>query len=247
MKGIVSEPAVKGSFAGNALQIVLVFGVAFLVVLVGWSLVGDDPFERQAVVWVANVGMILTVWINLRVRGQTWEHLGLSFRFGGTRPLVRSLLQSVAVLIAAVAAFVAGSMVPLSSAASPQSADVSGYEYLQGNLPMLLLALAAVYVVSSFGEEVVYRGFLMTRLAEMGKGTKKAWGAGLVISAIVFGLAHFDWGIVGVVQTTFMGLALAGSYLLVKRNLWVLILAHVYMDTLLLVQIYTGASAAGAG
>jgi membrane protease YdiL (CAAX protease family) len=30
---------------------------------------------------------------------------------------------------------------------------------------MLLLALAMVYPVSSFGEEVIYRGFLMTRLA----------------------------------------------------------------------------------
>ena len=74
-----------------------------------------------------------------------------------------------------------------------------------------------------------------------------AWGTALVISAIVFGFAHFDWGVVGIVQTTFMGLALAASYLLVKRNLWVLILAHAYIDTLLLVQLYLGPSAAGSG
>jgi membrane protein YdbS with pleckstrin-like domain len=59
----------------HALQILLVFLVAFLIVVAGWRLVGADPFARQAVVWVANVGMLVTIWIGLRVRGQTWEHL----------------------------------------------------------------------------------------------------------------------------------------------------------------------------
>lgn len=223
----------------NAVQILLVFLVAFSIVVAGWRLVGADPFARQAVVWVANVGMLVTLWLGLRVRGQGWEHLGLAFRVGRPRALARAVLQSIAVLVAALVAFVAGSMLPV-SAAVPGQADMSGYEYLHGNLPMLLVALAAVYVVSSFGEEVVYRGFLMTRLAEMGKETRLAWSAAAVTSAIVFGLAHFDWGVVGMVQTAFMGLALAVSYLVVRRNLWVLVLAHAYIDTLLLVQMYIG-------
>ena len=124
---------------------------------------------------------------------------------------------------------------------------MSGYEYLQGNLPMLLLALAGVYVVSSFGEEVIYRGFLMTRIAEMGKGGKAAWRIAVIISAIVFGLIHFSWGPVGIIQTTFMGLALAISYLLVKRSLWILIIAHAYMDTILLVQLYFAPATGATG
>jgi membrane protease YdiL (CAAX protease family) len=35
-----------------------------------------------------------------------------------------------------------------------------------------------------------------------------------------------------------MGLALGVSYLVVGRNLWVTILAHAYMDTILMVQMY---------
>ena len=67
-----------------------------------------------------------------------------------------------------------------------------------------------------------------------------AWAtrAAVAASAIVFGLAHFDWGVVGMVQTGFMGLALGTSFLILRRNLWVLVLAHAYMDTLLLVQLY---------
>ena len=102
---------------------------------------------------------------------------------------------------------------------------------------MLLFALGAVYVVSSFGEEVVYRGFLIHRVAELGNGGSLAYGIAVAVSAVVFGLVHFSWGIVGIIQTTFMGVALGISYLVVKR-LSVLVLAHCYMDTLLLVQIY---------
>lgn len=240
-----SPGTVRKASALNALEILLVFLVAFVVVFVGWNLVGADSFARQAVAWIASVAMLGTIWGGLRIRGQRWEHLGLGHGFGGRRALVRSVLQSVVVLIAALIAFVAGSVLTMNVAAAPESADMSGYEYLHGNLPMLLLALAAVYVVSSFGEEVIYRGFLMTRVAEIGTSTRLAWAIAIVISAVVFGLAHFDWGIVGIVQTSFMGLALAAAYLIVKRNLWVLILSHAYIDTLLLVQIYLGPSATG--
>jgi hypothetical protein len=239
------ERTTQRSGARNALEILFVFAVAFVVVVVGWKLVGEDTFARQAVVWVANVAMLITVWIGLRVRGQKWEHLGLARRFGGKGALIRVFLKSLVVVIVALVAFVVGSMLSANLAAAPESADMSGYEYLRGNLPMLLLALVAVYVVSSFGEEVIYRGFLMTRIAEMGKGSRPAWGVAVVVSAVVFGLAHFDWGIVGIVQTTLMGLALAASYLVVKRNLWVLVLAHAYIDTVLLVQMYMSPATGG--
>jgi len=42
----------------------------------------------------------------------------------------------------------------------------------------------------------------------------------------------------GIAQTTFMGLALGVAYLVVRRNLWILVLAHAYMDTILMVQMY---------
>jgi small-conductance mechanosensitive channel len=136
-------------------EIVFVFLLAFAVVAVGWRLVGDALFARQAVVWVANVLMLAAIWIGLRLRGQTWEHFGLSFHFGGRRAAVHTVLQSLVILVVALVAFVAGSVLALNVAAAPESADMSGYDYLRGNLPMLLLALTAVYVASSFGEEVI--------------------------------------------------------------------------------------------
>ena len=235
----------SGPIRANLLQILSVFLVATSIVAVGWSLVGPDPLARQAVVWVANVAMLVTIWIGLRVRGESCAHIGLGLASPDWRAVLRAVLQSLAVLVFALAAFVLGSVLTTHAQAGAEGADMSGYQYLQGNLPMLIVALAAVYVVSSFGEEVVYRGFLMTRLAEMGRRSSMAWGLATVVSAIVFGLVHFEWGIVGIGQTTFMGLALALSFLLVKRNLWVLVLAHAYLDTGLLVQLYLGGTNGG--
>ncbi len=76
----------------------------------------------------------------------------------------------------------------------------------------MLVSLVSIFIVSSFGEEVVYRGFLINRISEIGDGTKNAIRLSVIISALVFGLAHFGWGLMGIRQTTFMGLALALSY-----------------------------------
>jgi len=37
-----------------------------------------------------------------------------------------------------------------------------------------------------------------------------------------------------------MGLALSVSFLAFRRSLWPLVLAHVWLDTILLVQVYAG-------
>ena len=222
-------------------ELVVVFIVAVALIMGAEPLVGENPLARQGVVWVANVLMLVMVWLGLRLRGQGWGHFGLSLRLANRRSVVRAVLQSFVVFVAAVAAFVVGAVVMANIVGKPEAADMSGYDYLQGNLPMLILALVAVYIVSSFGEEVIYRAFLINRIAELWSGGKAAWTLAVVISSIVFGLVHFGWGLTGMVQTGFMGLALGVSYLVVRRNLWVTILAHGYMDTILFLQMYFGA------
>ena len=177
--------------AAQVAELVAVPTVALIVILAGLPFVGENPIAYQGLIWVANVLMLITVWLGLRLRGQGWDHFGLSLRFGKGRAVLRALLLSVVVFVAAVVAFIVGAIVMANIVGIPEGADTSGYNYIQGNLPMLLLSLAGVYVVSSFGEEVIYRGFLINRIAEMASGGKWAWRWAVVISAVVFGLVHF--------------------------------------------------------
>lgn len=237
----------SASSIGNALltrrgaklgEILLLFAVAALVIFVFVPVVGDNPLARQGVVWVANLFMLGIVWLGLHLRGQTWMHFGLTRPSLRGKALLYTVLQSLLVFVFAIVAFVLGSIVMVNLVGFPQAADMSGYNYLRGNLPLLLLALAGVYIVSSFGEEVIYRAFLITRLSEIGSGAARAHSIALILSAIIFGLVHYDWGVMGIVQTSFMGLALGIAYLYFQRNLWVVIFAHAYLDTILLVQQY---------
>ena len=60
----------------------------------------------------------------------------------------------------------------------------------------------------------------------------------LTASSLIFGFVHFEWGPMGIAQTTFMGAALGVSFVLNKFRLWPLVLAHCYLDTILLAQMY---------
>jgi membrane protease YdiL (CAAX protease family) len=218
------------------LEILMVFFMAFVIIKIAQPFVGENPILRQIIVWSSNIVMLFIVWLGLRLRGQGWTHFGLSLKFVN----LRSFLLSLLVFVAAVLGFIIGSIIMANIVGIPESADMSGYNYLHGDLPMLLGALLAIFIVSSFGEEVIYRGFLIIRISEMG-GNGKNWSKiAVLISSIIFGLVHFEWGLMGIFQTGFMGLALGISFLLVKRNLWVLILAHAYMDAILMIQMYFG-------
>ena len=223
-------------------EIFAVFAIPLTVYAVAFPFVRDDVMASQGVVWVANILMILTVWTGLRLRGQTMQHFGFSLKVADRKTMKRTVLWSIPVLVFAVFGFVLGSIIMANIVGIPEPADMSQYNPLQGNLPLLLLTLAGVYISASFGEEFVYRGFLITRLEEMvSKGPATA--IALAISSVIFGLIHFAWGPMGMVQTGFMGLALGISYIKLGRNLWITILAHGYMDTILMVQMYFGQAA----
>jgi len=215
-----------------------VFGVPAVILAFAGPMAADNPVAIQAVVWVANVTALLLVYAGLRLRGQTWAHFGLAIGKPRRAAVVRTLLLSIPVFVVASAAFLLATAVMANMPGVPERADMSGYNFLYHNLPMLLLSLFGVYIVSSFGEEVIYRAFLITRIEEMGGGGNAVHRFAVLVSAVVFGLVHFQWGIVGIGQTALVGLVFALAYVKLKRNLWINVLAHGYMDTILLVQLF---------
>lgn len=219
-------------------EIILVFAVAGLVIVAGLPFAGEDLFARQLVVVAANAAMLGLVWLGTRLRGLGAESLGLSFRWPGYKAMAVGFGKSLVVLVLGLAGFMLGSIVMANITGIPQQADVSGYNYLAGNLPLLLVSLAAIYVVSSLGEEVIYRGFLIDRIERLLGSARGATWIAVIASSLVFGAAHFGWGPVGVVQTFFMGLAFALCFIWFKRNLWILVVAHADMDTALIVPLY---------
>lgn len=109
--------------------------------------------------------------------------------------------------------------------------DLSAYADLQGNLGMLAGLLLITWTVAAFGEELAYRGFILTRITDV-LGAKVAGTlVAVVASSVLFGLAHTEYGIVGV-AVTFVDALFFSILRLRYRTLWASVLAHGLWNTL---------------
>lgn len=222
----------------RAIELLLVFLPAILVFLFAKSWVGENPLGLQLAIWLAYIVMLSTLYASLRLQGTNWSHLGVSFKFAGWRSVAVTVRRALIIFVLAGLAFGLGAIVIANIVGVPEPANFQSYDYLKGNPGMLLMALVGVYIVSSFGEEVLFRGYLMTRCAEMFGSNKLGWRVAIAVSTVVFALIHYDWGISGVVQTGCMGFVLAYAYVRLNQRLWANIIAHGILDTILIVQLY---------
>jgi uncharacterized protein len=105
---------------------------------------------------------------------------------------------------------------------------------------LLLLGVLLTWTLAAFGEEMVWRGYVMNRVADLGKRTRLAWIVSLLAVNIVFGFAHSYQGITGIIDEGLMGVLLGAMYLASGRNLSVPIIAHGVADTTDLLLIFLG-------
>ncbi len=90
-------------------------------------------------------------------------------------------------------------------------------------LEYALMLVIAILVGTS--EELFYRGYLIPRLLHLGFSPK--WS--LLVSSIVFALAHTYQGLGGVLSTFLLGVIFGGIFLRTRR-LWPLMIAHALLD-----------------
>jgi len=118
--------------------------------------------------------------------------------------------------------------------------DLSRFANIEGNFPLLLINLLTIWTTVAFGEELVWRAFLIDRL-ELIFGDWRFQDVYVVfISAVMFGLAHFYQGTVGIIVAGLLGLIYILAYRLSGRNLWVVIIGHGLTDTLTFISLYAG-------
>ena len=170
-----------------------------------------------------------------------WVRGGGLASFGLTRPASWPRIAGVAAVAAALR-IVLGDVViePLTSRFWPAPVAPAGTEEITGNLPMALLALLIVWTFAAFGEEFVYRGYLLARAADVGGRSAAAFLIGMILTSILFGYGHYYKGPSGVIDSGVAGLILGTAYLASGRNLWVCILGHGFIDTFAVITVYFG-------
>jgi membrane protease YdiL (CAAX protease family) len=111
---------------------------------------------------------------------------------------------------------------------------------ITGNINIALIAFLLVWPFAAFGEEIAYRGYLLTRAADIGARSVAAYWIGVVLVSILFGYGHYYKGASGVIDSGVAGLILGTAYMLAGRNLWASIFAHGLIDTFGIVDAFFG-------
>lgn len=129
---------------------------------------------------------------------------------------------------------------PLTGRFWPPAVAPAEAEAITGNIEVALLALLVVWTFAAFGEEIAYRGYLLTRAADLGGRSTAAYWAGMVFVSVLFGYGHYYKGPSGIVDSAVAGLILGAAYMFSGRNLWTCILAHGFIDTFAVVVAFLG-------
>ena len=174
-------------------------------------------------------------WISLRVRDGGWKAVGLRKPASWAKTLLWALLA--AALIVVLSDVVVG---PTAEKFLGTQHESKALEISTPSLLGALRMLALIWTFAAFGEEMGYRGYLMTRAADVGNRSTAAYIAALILVSILFGYGHFYKGPAGVIASTTSGLVLGAAYLLSRRNLWVAIFAHGFRDTFVILAALMG-------
>jgi membrane protease YdiL (CAAX protease family) len=229
------SPAAEPSPRSAALHASVLTLVVFAFAALGAWLSHAGVFARSksGLVVTSDVlvhALLLTglVWAMLRVSGQRWAAIGL-----GREPLLSVVIYGIA---ATVFAYVANALAVLVHLAITRpDLTAVGEQKLRALDPLAaipLWALVPIAVVVGVYEEIVFRGFLLTRLRTAFSGRfspKTAAIAAVLVSSSVFAFGHLYQGALGVVQTAAAGIALS-VIALWRRSLWPCIFAHVAID-----------------
>lgn len=133
--------------------------------------------------------------------------------------------------------FDAGVVMPILNRLTGTTLDTSGFTSLQGNLGQLILLLALSWTLAAVGEELAYRGYLQVLGDLFGNGPTGVLLT-VVISSILFGMAHTEQGVIGVVVSTIDAVVFSWLKRKFDNNLWPAILTHGFYNSIGVITFY---------
>lgn len=127
---------------------------------------------------------------------------------------------------------------PLIELGTKSSINLSDFDNVRGNIPHYLIWILLGWVIGGFLEEILFRGFLITRLSSV---FAKEWVGNILailITSATFGFSHMYQGWSGVISTGLIAIILGLIFVKSKKILWYSILTHGFINTTAFTLIY---------
>jgi len=163
----------------------------------------------------------------MAMRKESWRDIGLCA--GGNARFVLSRAGEFSILTLATGFTVIGIATALGYPPSQSSVLAQQPETLSG---FLLDIVFGVWVGAAIGEELFFRGMLLSKFTTLFGGGRSALVLAVLAQAIWFGAGHASQGVSGMIMTGIIG-AVVGTYFVTRgrRALIPLMIGHGLIDT----------------
>ena len=191
------------------------------------GLISNGPVPVRTIVLV----LVATVFI--KMSGKSWSDYGLQWPFRWYH-LILATLALFIIKLFGIQQFNDWLKGLLNIAPN----DYSFFDHIHQNIPAFITWLTIAWVAGGFGEEMLMRGYLMQRIAEVLGSTKTAWVIAVITQAAIFGLGHI-YANPGAILSGMIGALVYGGFaILMKKSIWPIIIVHGTWDTLGVMQFF---------
>lgn len=180
-----------------------------------------------------SIPILFFVWILLKYSGETFSDIGFSFkRFKTNSILIGSLVAVASLSFMQLIFFPA-----LEYFVTFEEPDIGLYDFIKENKWQYFFILIMGWLVGGLYEEIVFHGFIFTRLEKMIQGAYSTY-ISFVLTACIFGAYHYQLGTLGLINALIIGSVYLALFLFFKRNLWYSIICHGVYNTIVMTMIY---------
>ncbi|MEO0589641.1 MAG: type II CAAX endopeptidase family protein [Pseudomonadota bacterium] len=185
--------------------------------------------------------MLAGIFFYLKSMGESWSWIGL-VRIDTRKSWALFPLQVVlaffAIVLTGAGLSVGGEALGLEFMTPDHSGAQERFGDVAGNTQLYVFWLAIVWFAGP-AEELYFRGFMIGKLREVLGASGFATALTIVIPALIFGAGHVYYaGLRGLVTTGGIAVTLGVLYILYKRNLWPLMIAHAAANSLTFTAAY---------
>ena len=198
-----------------------------------------DQLELLGAGSIAMWSGIVVATLFMRRNGTGWREQGWGLPRGRRQwasAMAFAVLSVVAVIVFMV--FVLDPITTRLGLETPADAPDRWTFFLGRPLVFLTYLVVVVWIGAALGEELLMRGFVLNRLADMFGRNKAGWALAILVHAVIFGSLHAYQGLPGMIGTGVVALIFAFVYLLAKRRLFPLVLGHGLINTISLTAYY---------
>lgn len=194
------------------------------------------PHYAHLTIFIYPIVILFVVWLFLKyISSETFTDIFFSFKRFEIKAVWIGIIAAILLSL-----FFRFAWDPFINSLIPSGKiDLSDFASIRNSPVNYAIILLLALLVGGLYEEIIFHGFIFTRLEKIFKG-KWATITAFMMTTIIFGLYHFQQGLKGILLTAIAGAVYHLLILKFNRNLWYGVFVHAFFDFIGLTLIYLG-------